>query len=229
MTSSDPQDSGKRVLLLEDDEAITQMLSAALCKQGLSCHRSTSLTEAEATMATARAVGKPFDLLLCDDNLPDGKGTTFAVRQRNAGWRGKVLLLSANSALSHGVPFSVGIDRALQKGCSLSEITAAATELLTSVNSKEAPAGRGLPPALVERYRASLKQDRGRLAALHKSWRREEVAALAHRLCGSAALYGFAELRLAAHHCEEVASKGTKAAMTEAMTALLAALDGATR
>jgi DNA-binding response OmpR family regulator len=212
MTSSDPQDSGKRVLLLEDDEAITQMLSAALCKQGLSCHRSTSLTEAEATMATARAVGKPFDLLLCDDNLPDGKGTTFAVRQRNAGWRGKVLLLSANSALSHGEPFSAGIDRALQKGCSLSEITAAATELLTSVNSKEAPAGRGLPPALVERYRASLKQDRGRL-----------------RLCGSAALYGFAELRLAAHHCEEVASKGTKAAMTEAMTALLAALDGATR
>ncbi len=68
-----PSEEGMHLLLLEDDEALRQMLAWELSELGYRVHPVGSCGEARAAVA-ARA----FDLALFDVGLPDGDGAELA-------------------------------------------------------------------------------------------------------------------------------------------------------
>lgn len=72
-TRQAPSEVGMRLLLLEDDEALRQMLAWELAELGYHVHLVGSCGEARAAVAA-----HAFDLALFDVGLPDGDGTALA-------------------------------------------------------------------------------------------------------------------------------------------------------
>ncbi len=64
---------GKRILLVEDDAAIRQLVTELLTESGYQVTAATSGRDGLERAATARP-----DLILLDKLMPDGDGTTFA-------------------------------------------------------------------------------------------------------------------------------------------------------
>ncbi len=79
----------QRVLLVEDDDGVREVLSDALRQAGyeLDCAR----TYAEAQHAIAR---RPHDLVVTDVRLPDGRGYDLLSRARTAG--SKMIFISGH-------------------------------------------------------------------------------------------------------------------------------------
>ena len=68
---------GERVLVVEDEPALKEMTRRALAQRGYTVHTSGTATEAAEAFEQAEA---PFDLVLSDVVLPDGRGTDLVFR-----------------------------------------------------------------------------------------------------------------------------------------------------
>src|SRR5258708_7880026 len=78
-----------RILLVEDDPDVRPLLVHLLLE-----HRYHVTTAETVLAATALLNSQPFDLVICDVNLPDGSGLTVADRAKNAGV--KVLVMTGD-------------------------------------------------------------------------------------------------------------------------------------
>jgi response regulator RpfG family c-di-GMP phosphodiesterase len=139
-----------RILLVEDQQSIQDLVAAMLTVRKLPCLRASTVAEARRLLAES-----PFDILLIDVNLPDGSGLSLA---RDCGPDGPlVIVMTGNSdlqtaidAIRHGAvdyitkPFSVGdflqrLDRALEGWRSRASLRgqARALEALVRMKSEE--------------------------------------------------------------------------------------------
>lgn len=83
----------KRILLVEDDEALGQGVALSFEGQGFEFCRCRSLGEARRALE-----GEPFELILLDLGLPDGNGLQLCRELRARGDATPVLFLTANDA-----------------------------------------------------------------------------------------------------------------------------------
>ncbi|MEH3122440.1 MAG: response regulator transcription factor [Sphingomonas phyllosphaerae] len=83
-----------RILLIEDDRALAEALTAALLQRGLTVDHAASLDEAEAYMAAVDHAA-----ILLDLGLPDGDGLAWLRRRRAGGETRPVLALTARGSV----------------------------------------------------------------------------------------------------------------------------------
>ena len=90
------------ILLIEDDLALGKAIARALEQAGFDCCWVRMLQDAE-----KQAASQSFTAALLDLGLPDGEGLEFLSRQRRAGSRLPILILTARDALEDRI---VGLD-----------------------------------------------------------------------------------------------------------------------
>ena len=110
----------KQILLLEDDEALGRGIGMALETPECTVTRCAALREAEALL-----LGREFDLLILDINLPDGSGLALLKTLRRSGRRTPVILLTANDLeLDEVTGLEAGADDYITKPFSLAVLRA---------------------------------------------------------------------------------------------------------
>lgn len=118
------------ILLVEDDDALSEGIALALRAQG-TVRRCPTLAEARKALGRAG-----FDLMILDINLPDGSGLAL-LRERPAGDRTPVLVLTANDLeidIVNGL--EAGADDYVTKPFSLAVLRARVTALLRRCEGK---------------------------------------------------------------------------------------------
>jgi two-component system OmpR family response regulator len=109
-----------RVLLIEDDPSLGEAVRDHIAADGHAVDWARRLDDAE----DARA-GVPFDLILLDLNLSDGRGLDFLKRVRKAGDATPVIILTAMDQISWRIDgLNAGADDYLVKPFDLSELSA---------------------------------------------------------------------------------------------------------
>jgi DNA-binding response OmpR family regulator len=84
------EDASVRVLILEDDLRLRDVIVRNLERLGLACDVSGTLAEADELLAL-----HAYDLLLLDRRLPDGDGLDLCRRSRHHGFGNSILMLTA--------------------------------------------------------------------------------------------------------------------------------------
>lgn len=109
-----------RVLVVEDDAAIAEGLTAMLRAQGYAVDACATLALAEATLRAEMP-----DLVLLDLGMPDGDGRVWLRRLRQQGHTVPVIIMTARDALDERVGgLDDGADDYLIKPCSPDELLA---------------------------------------------------------------------------------------------------------
>jgi two-component system response regulator AtoC len=80
----------KRVLVVDDEPGLRQSLGLLLSDAGYAV-----TAESDGRRALERALGEPFDLVLCDVRMPEMDGLTFLRTYRSRGGMGLVIMMSA--------------------------------------------------------------------------------------------------------------------------------------
>lgn len=115
-----------RVLVVEDDVDVSRLLEVAFEGIGLDVR-----VVGEAAAAIEVALAEPPRLLVFDMHLPDLSGCEAVFRLRAQGYRGAILMLSANaSADARDAALRAGADRYLTKPIDFAKLEAVARELL---------------------------------------------------------------------------------------------------
>src|SRR5271157_4021865 len=144
-----------RILVLEDQEAIQELVRAMLGARTYTCDAASSLAEARGLMARAR-----YDLLFIDVNLPDGSGLSLVNEDSPESplavvMTGKNDLQTAVEAIRRGAidfitkPFSVGhflqrVDKALEEWSARTILRGHARALQTLVELKTEELSRSI-------------------------------------------------------------------------------------
>ncbi len=84
-------DTGKSVLVVDDEEQIAQLVSSVLQEKG---YQSESLTEGDRAMSLLER--NPYDLLVCDYHMPGTSGRELLEWIRSAGKTTRVIVLSGD-------------------------------------------------------------------------------------------------------------------------------------
>lgn len=115
-----------RALVVEDDVDVSHLIEIALGELGLEVR-----VVGEATAAIEAALAAPPRLLVFDMHLPDLSGCEAVFRLRAQGYRGAILMLSANaSANARDAALRAGADRYLTKPIDFDRLEATTRELL---------------------------------------------------------------------------------------------------
>lgn len=198
--------AGKRVLIAEDSLMQRLLLSQLLTKAGMSV----TLTE-NGREAVEKAGREVFDMVLLDMQMPDVDGYEAAAQLRRQGYRGPILALTAET-------FDGDQQRGLQAGCDafLSKFLPAADLLDRLASHLPATAVSSLPsastekslPDLLRQYVGNLNEQmrQVREALVAEDWR--TLALLAHKMRGTAAMYGFPDLAERAGLIEDAVREG---------------------
>jgi DNA-binding response OmpR family regulator len=113
-----------RLLLVEDNDRLAQLVVKGLTSAGLTLDRVGCLEEADAALAAAR-----FDAVVLD--LPDGDGADWLRTRRAAGMRVPVLMLTARASTGEKVKgLNSGADDYLAKPFEMDELVARVKALL---------------------------------------------------------------------------------------------------
>jgi DNA-binding response OmpR family regulator len=115
-----------RVLLVEDNPQLAQLIQEGLASQGFVIDRCDSLKEALATRAAAA-----YELILLDLGLPDGDGMDLVRRLRQANDSIPILILTARSGLNDRlIGLDGGADDYVVKPFEIAELAARCRALL---------------------------------------------------------------------------------------------------
>ncbi len=118
--------STMRLLLIEDNERLGQLIRDGLTKGGLAVDWQKTLEDGGATLEAAA-----FDLVLLDLGLPDGDGLDLIRRLRRAADTIPILVLTARGGLSDRVTgLDAGADDYLVKPFDIAELSARCRALL---------------------------------------------------------------------------------------------------
>lgn len=118
--------STMRLLLIEDNERLGQLIRDGLTKDGLAVDWQQTLEDGEATLEAAA-----FDLVLLDLGLPDGNGLDLVRRLRHALDTIPILVLTARGGLTDRVTgLDAGADDYLVKPFDIVELSARCRALL---------------------------------------------------------------------------------------------------
>lgn len=109
-----------RLLLVEDDRALADLLGQALARRGMACDHAASVADASQMLAAAR-----YAALLLDLGLPDGGGLELVRDLRGRRDPIPVLVLTARSGLGDRVAgLEAGADDYLVKPFAMEELVA---------------------------------------------------------------------------------------------------------
>ena len=109
-----------RILLIEDDDVLRNVMCATLTEAGHRVDEASSLADARILWRV-----QPFDAVLLDLNLPDGSGLHVLREARSRGDRTPVLVLSARDRTSERIAgLDAGADDYLGKPFDLGEVEA---------------------------------------------------------------------------------------------------------
>lgn len=109
-----------RLLVVEDDVALGQILVRGLTEEGYAVDLSTGVADARHNAATTT-----YDTLVIDIGLPDGNGLDLCAELRAAGHQTPILMLTARDGLSDKVGgLDAGADDYLTKPFDFPELTA---------------------------------------------------------------------------------------------------------
>jgi two-component system copper resistance phosphate regulon response regulator CusR len=113
-----PKDTGMRILIIEDEQKLAEILMRSLRGEGF-------IVDAAGTVedGLALALSDHYDLVILDLLLPDGSGTAVLKRLRNDQNKVPVLMLTARGDLDTKVEnFEAGADDYLTKPFALPEL-----------------------------------------------------------------------------------------------------------
>ncbi len=114
-----------RVLVVDDDPGILDVVSYALRNEGLDVETAETAVDAE------RALARPVDLVILDVMLPGGSGTDLLRRVRAAGNVVPILMLTARDAeVDRVVGLEAGADDYVTKPFSSAELVSRARAIL---------------------------------------------------------------------------------------------------
>lgn len=115
-----------RVLLVEDDELLSDAIARGLTAAGFTVDRVGDAERAGSALET-----EPFDLAILDIGLPGADGLTLLARLRGAGSPLPILMLTARFALPEKVrAFELGADDYLMKPFEQAELVARCRALI---------------------------------------------------------------------------------------------------
>ncbi len=115
-----------RALVVEDQERLAQYIVAGLAKGGFTADTASRLDDASAALDAAH-----YDLILLDLGLPDGDGVGWLGKQRLAGVKIPVLIVTARDALGDRVKgLDSGADDYLVKPFAMEELLARCRALM---------------------------------------------------------------------------------------------------
>ena len=125
MSASARSSRGPRVLVVEDDAALSEVVCAFLGGEGYACAPAFSGTEALLLAERAAEKNNPFDLVILDLMLPGVPGEELIGRLRAAGTSAPVIVTSAKSAVTDRVSLlRLGASDYLVKPFDLDELLA---------------------------------------------------------------------------------------------------------
>ena len=127
-----------RILLVDDERAITESLAYALGRAGFESDAAPSLSRAQAQLAA-----KPPDLVVLDLMLPDGNGLDWLRELRQQSQVPVIILSSHDDPVEHVVALEMGADDYVDKPFSPREMVARIRAVLRRVQP-DAPEG---PPS----------------------------------------------------------------------------------
>ena len=115
-----------RILVVDDNETNCQLMQAILRYLGIDAEISRSGPDALVAIATARAIGNPFDCIITDHQMPEMDGITL-VREIKTRWAGHpqpfILMLSSLDRILHQAEAQrAGIDLFLSKPVKMQEL-----------------------------------------------------------------------------------------------------------
>ena len=115
-----------RLLLVEDEARIAQIVRAALLRQGFAVDVMGLCADAREVLATT-----PYDAVILDLGLPDGDGLRLLEELRSKGKGIPILILTARDAVEHRVAgLDAGADDYLVKPFAMDELVARTKALL---------------------------------------------------------------------------------------------------
>lgn len=115
-----------RILLIEDNGRLADLMMAALVRRGFACDHAASLDMASEAMAA-----QVHDVLIVDRGLPDGDGIDWLRGMRQRGHMQPALILTARDALEDRVAgLDAGADDYVVKPAEVDEIAARIRALL---------------------------------------------------------------------------------------------------
>ena len=134
-----------RILLVEDDQDINEIVSTKLSKEGYALDRAFSGTEALLLLdQAAGAGGTPYDVVVCDLMLPGLPGERVIERLRASGAPTRAIVVSARAAVDDRIDLlRLGADDYLVKPFDLDELAARVEVQLRHRAAAEGPAAEG--------------------------------------------------------------------------------------
>ena len=208
-----------RILLAEDGEDIQRLVSLVLQKTGLEVDTAENGLLAYDKAMASKAMGRPFDLILMDIQMPELDGYETARRLRENGWQGPIVALTARAMVGDREKcLAAGCDEHLPKPLAPEELENTLMRYLDQpavamtqppTNSDEPSGGasgtagglmasRYLSDAekagLLEAFVGELRQ---RVAKIQSALQAEDLPLLedlSHQLKGTAAIYGLEQI-----------------------------------
>ena len=130
--------SGGRILIMDDEPPIRDLLKMVLSEQGFEVVTTRDGREAVAGFQQAREAGRPFDLVILDLTIPGGMGGADVIKQIRAVDPGVAAIVSSgyNNAPILGNFAHFGFDRCVSKPFRIQELLDAVYELLDRRSSR---------------------------------------------------------------------------------------------
>ena len=147
-----------RVLLAEDAPDVQRLVGELLGQLGLEVDLADSGRSACALAEASLARGRPYDLILMDIQMPQMDGFEAVRRLRDAGWRGRIVAMTAYAMLGDREKcLAAGCDDYLPKPFTVQKLRAAVERNLPHAGSAGAvlPAGAEGSPAAGEAREAA--------------------------------------------------------------------------
>jgi two-component system KDP operon response regulator KdpE len=122
----------RKILYVEDDADLLRLTRRILERRGCAVTTAATLAEAREQLA-----GAPPDIILLDNNLPDGRGIDF-LRELRQTSKVPVIMVTSSVGAAQIEAVEAGCDDYVKKPCDMNDLTERIARLL-SHGSRDAP------------------------------------------------------------------------------------------